>query len=105
MGSDLREKGRESVDGADGVNLVMGIGKTLRGGVVDASDQVMGFIMAKVPLERVLRWRTHRRKGERKETEEKGRRESKKKVTAYFFFLSSGTKLSFRMKLVGFKIF
>ena len=57
----------------------MGIGKTLRGGVVDASDQVMGFVVAKVPLKIVLRWRTHRRKGERKETEEKGRRESKKK--------------------------
>ena len=67
----------------------------MRGGVVDASDQVMGFIMAKVPLERVLRWRTHRRKGERKETEEKGRRESKKKVTAYFFFFKFRDKIVF----------
>ena len=57
----------------------MGIEKTLHGGVVDASDQVMGSVVANVLLERVLRWRTHRRKGERKETEEKGRRESKKK--------------------------
>jgi len=55
VGSDLREKGRESIDGVDGVNLAVGIGKTLRGGGVDASDQVMGFVVAKVPLERVLR--------------------------------------------------
>ena len=79
MGFDLREKGRESVNGADGVILAVGIEKTLHGGVVDASDQVMGFVVAKVSLERVLRWRTHRRKGERKEIEEKVRRESKKK--------------------------
>ena len=55
VGSDLREKGRETIDGADGVNLAVAIGKTLRGGVVDAGDQVMGIAVGKVPLGRVLR--------------------------------------------------
>ena len=64
----------------------MGIGKTLRGGVVDIDDQVMGFAVAKVPLERFLRWRTQRRKGERKETEDRGRRENKKSISVFFFF-------------------
>ena len=41
--------------------------ETFIGGVVDAGDQVMGFTVAKVPLQiRVLRWRTQRREGERK---------------------------------------
>ena len=38
MGFDL-----ESIDGADGVNLAVGIGKTLNGGVSDASDQAHGL--------------------------------------------------------------
>ena len=38
MGSDL-----ESIDSADGVNLAMGIGKTLNGGVSNASDQAHGL--------------------------------------------------------------
>ena len=41
-------------------------------------------------------------RGKRQKTEEG----VKKKVTVFFFFfLSSGTKLSFRTKLIGFKIF
>ena len=47
MGSDLREKGQESVDGTNGVNLVVGIEKTLHGGVVDATNQVLGFAVAR----------------------------------------------------------
>ena len=66
MGSDLREKGREAIDGADGVNLAVAIGKTLRGCVVDAGDQVMGFTVGKVPLGRVLRWRTQKKGGRRR---------------------------------------
>ena len=81
MGSDLREKGRETIDGADGVNLAVAIGKTLRGSVVDVGDQVMGFAVGKVPLGRVLRWRTQRRK-----VEDRGRRENKKKSRRFFFF-------------------
>ena len=46
----------------------------MRGGAVDAGDQVMGFAVTKVPLERVLRWRIQRRKGKRKETKDRGRR-------------------------------
>ena len=75
MGSDLREKGRETIDGADGFNLAVAIGKTLRGGVVDAGDQVMGIAVGKVPLGRVLRWRTQRKKGK-----------LKKEVKGVFFF-------------------
>ena len=41
---------------------------------------------------------------ERKETKDRGRRENKKS-NGVFFFLSLRTKLSFRMKLVGFKMF
>ena len=63
----------------------MGIGKTLRGGVVDASDQVMGFVVAKVPLKIVLRWRTHRRKGERKVKQKKKEEEKVKKSNNVFF--------------------
>ena len=77
------------------------------GSVVDAGDQVMCFAVAKVPLERVLRWRTQRREGERKEKEARGRRE-KKIITAFlflFFFFKFRTKLSFSTKLVGFKMF
>ena len=42
--------------------------------------------------------------------EDRGRKEKIKKVMAFFFFffflsLSSRTKLSFRIKLVGFKMF
>ena len=42
--------------------------------------------LAKVLLERVIRWRTQRRKGERKETEDRGRREKKKSNGVFFFF-------------------
>ena len=56
------------------------------GSVVDASDQVMGFAVAKVPLEREFC------DGELKEKSGRGKRqkiekeEEKKKVLACFFF-------------------
>ena len=68
----------------------------MRGGVVDAGDQVMGFAVAKVPIERVLIWRTQRRKGERQVTKDRGRREYIiKKSNGFFFFI-----IKFRDKIV-----
>ena len=57
------------------------------GSVVDASDQVMGFAMAKVPLKREfcdgeLKEESRRRKRQKTEKEEK----IKKKSTGIFFF-------------------
>ena len=53
----------------------------MRGGVVDASDQVMGFTVAKVSLKRVLN--SEKGRGEREREKE---RERERKVTVYFFF-------------------
>ena len=75
------------------------------GSVVDASDQVMGFAVAKVPLEREFcdgELKEESGRGKRQKTEKE---EEKKKSTGMFFFLSSGTKLYFRTKLVSFKMF
>ena len=56
------------------------------GSVVDASDQVMGFAVAKVPLEREFydgELKEESGRGKRQKTEKE---EEKKKVLACFFF-------------------
>ena len=62
------------------------------GSVVDASDQVMGFAVAKVPLEREFcdgELKEESGRGKRQKTE-KEEEKKKKKVLACFFFSVQG---------------